>query len=39
MDAIVQTYPQLTKEALSEALLYAARFLKNEVVIEVPRVA
>lgn len=32
-DKIVQAYPYLTPEDVEQALLYAARFLKNEVVL------
>ena len=32
-DDVVASYPELSAEAVEEALLYAARFLKNEVVI------
>ena len=32
-DGILATYPHLTVEAVEEALRYAARFLKNEVVV------
>lgn len=32
-DEIVQAYPHLTPEDVEQALLYAARFLKNEVVL------
>lgn len=31
---IVKTYPHLKIEAVKEAVLYASRFLRNEVVIE-----
>jgi uncharacterized protein (DUF433 family) len=33
LDDILETYPQLTAEGVAEALRYAARFLKNEVVL------
>lgn len=33
LDDILSAYPQLTAEAVQEALRYAARFLKNEVVL------
>jgi uncharacterized protein (DUF433 family) len=32
---IVQAYPHLEEEGVKQALQYAARFIKNEVVIEV----
>jgi uncharacterized protein (DUF433 family) len=32
-EEILNAYPQLTTEAIEEALRYAARFLKNEVII------
>jgi uncharacterized protein (DUF433 family) len=34
VDTIVQQFPQLTKEAVHEAILYASRSMKNEIVIE-----
>ena len=30
---ILNTYPQLTTEAIEEALLYAAQSLKNEIIL------
>jgi uncharacterized protein (DUF433 family) len=33
LDDILSAYPQLTAEAVQEALRYAARFLKNEIVL------
>lgn len=30
---VLRAYPHLTTEGLTEALLYAARFLKNEIVL------
>ena len=33
LDDILKAYTQLTEEAVTEALRYAARFLKNEVVL------
>ena len=33
LDDILEAYPQLTAEGVAEALRYAARFLKNEVVL------
>jgi uncharacterized protein (DUF433 family) len=32
-DAIVKAYPQLKAEDVEQAMRYAARFLKNEVVV------
>ena len=34
VDAIVQKFPQLSKEAVNEAILYASRSMKNEILIE-----
>ncbi len=34
-DEIVKKYPLLTKEAVSEAIRYAAQFTKNEIIVEV----
>ncbi len=34
-DSIAQKHPLLTKELVQEAIRYAARFMKNEIVIEV----
>jgi uncharacterized protein (DUF433 family) len=33
LDEVLNAYPQLTAEGVAEALRYAARFLKNEVVL------
>ena len=30
---IIKSYPHLSKEAVEQALRYAARFLKNEIVV------
>lgn len=35
VNEIVKAYPHLTTEGVRQAIQYAARFLKNEVVIEV----
>ena len=32
---ILKNYPQLTEQGLQEAISYAARFLKNEVFIQI----
>ena len=34
-ESIAMKYPHLTKELVQEAIRYAARFMKNEIVIEV----
>lgn len=34
-DEILETYPQLSAEAIEEALQYAARSVKNEIVVNV----
>ena len=34
-ESIAQKHPLLTKELVLEAIRYAARFMKNEIVIEV----
>ena len=34
-DEIIKTYPQLTPEAVEEALRYAAQSVKNEVLLDV----
>ncbi|MBK6931853.1 MAG: DUF433 domain-containing protein [Saprospirales bacterium] len=34
-ESIAQKHPLLTKELVQEAIRYAARFMKNEIVIEV----
>jgi uncharacterized protein (DUF433 family) len=36
---IVGAYPHLNVEKVTEAIQYAARFMQNEIVIEVQRVA
>lgn len=36
---IIKKYPHLTAEAVHEAILYAAQFTKNEVILEVKSVA
>jgi uncharacterized protein (DUF433 family) len=37
--SIVNSYPQLSAEAVEEAVRYAARFSKNEIFVEVKSVA
>ena len=39
IDAIVKAYPHLTKESVQEAILYAAQFSKNEVLLQIKAVA
>lgn len=39
IDAIVKAYPHLTKEGVQEAILYAAQFSKNEVLLQIKAVA
>jgi uncharacterized protein (DUF433 family) len=34
-DEVLKAYPQLTKEAVEEALRYAAQAVKNEVLLDV----
>jgi uncharacterized protein (DUF433 family) len=34
IETIVMAYPQLTTEAVKEAILYATDYLKNEILIE-----
>ena len=34
-DAMLKTYPQLTAEAIEEALRYAAQSVKNEILLDV----
>ena len=34
-DEVIKTYPQLTSEAVEEALRYAAQSVKNEVLLDV----
>jgi uncharacterized protein (DUF433 family) len=36
---IVQAYPHLSIVKITEAIQYAARFMPNEIVIEIQRVA
>ena len=36
---ILNAYPHLTKEGIQQAILYAAQFNKNEVLLEVKSVA
>jgi len=35
---ILTAYPQLSQEAVNEALLYAAAHLKNEICLEIPTI-
>lgn len=39
IDDILQTYPQLKREAVQEAILYASQALKNEVIISTSKVS
>jgi len=39
IDDIIRSYPHLDNEGVSQALLYAFHYLKNEVIIEVKAVA
>lgn len=39
VDDIVKAFPQLTKEGVQEAVLYAAQFSKNEVLLQIKTVA
>lgn len=39
VDDIVKSYPHLSKEGVQEAVLYAAQFSKNEVLIQINGVA
>jgi uncharacterized protein (DUF433 family) len=39
IDDIVKAYPHLTKESVQEAILYAAQFSKNEVLLQIKAVA
>lgn len=34
-DEVIKTYPQLTLEAIDEALRYAAQSVKNEILLDV----
>jgi len=36
---ILESYPHLSGESIQEAILYAASFMKNEILIEAKRVA
>ncbi len=35
LDDVIKTYPQLTSKAVEEALKYAAKSIKNEVLVDV----
>jgi uncharacterized protein (DUF433 family) len=37
INQIIESYPQLRKEAVQEALIYAADLAKNEILIESER--
>ena len=39
IDDIVKAYPHLTKEGVQDAILYAAQFAKNEVLLQIKSVA
>lgn len=39
IESIVQAYPHLSKEGVQEAILYAAQFNKNEVLLQIKSVA
>jgi uncharacterized protein (DUF433 family) len=39
ISTIVAAYPQLTEEAVKEALQYATQFLQNEIYLEIKSVA
>jgi uncharacterized protein (DUF433 family) len=39
IDAIVKAYPHLSREGVQEAILYAAQFNKNEVLVQIKAVA
>ena len=39
LDDIVKAYPHLIKEGVQEAVLYAAQFSKNEVLLQIKAVA
>ena len=39
VDDIVKAFPHLTKEGVQQAILYAAQFSRNEVLLEVKSVA
>ena len=39
LDDVVKAYPHLTKEGVQEAILYAAQFNKNEVLLRIKAVA
>jgi uncharacterized protein (DUF433 family) len=39
VDDIVKAYPHLTKEGVQQAILYAAQFSKNEILLQIQAVA
>jgi len=39
INSIINLYPQLSAEAVREAINYAAFFIKNEILLEVKKVA
>ncbi|MBO9681782.1 MAG: DUF433 domain-containing protein [Flavisolibacter sp.] len=39
IDDIVKSYPHLSKDGVQEAILYAAQFSKNEVLLKIKAVA
>jgi uncharacterized protein (DUF433 family) len=39
IDDILKAYPHLSKEGVQEAILYAAQFSKNEVLLKIKAVA
>jgi uncharacterized protein (DUF433 family) len=39
IDDIVKNYPHLSKDGVQEAILYAAQFSKNEVLLKIKAVA
>lgn len=39
VDEIIKDYPHLSKEGIQEAILYAAQFSKNEVLLKIKAVA
>jgi len=39
LDTIVEKYPHLKREAISEAILYSKHFINNEIVLELETIA
>lgn len=39
IDDIVKAYPHLSKDSVSQAVRYAAEYLKNEILLEIKAVA